>query len=642
MKALMKISFLLLGVTVICWGVYFYSGNRIITRKVLAHYQNDSLKLAAATLLLDNIGDKFAYCKEDIERYDTIFALYDELNKKGETSSEPELAKKCWHTLIQTYGKMKPSLFEREYDRKTLSASFLIDNIDVAFEAWQTAPNFITRDFNLFCRYVLPYRVGNEPIEPKRRKQFEELRSLRDSMFDESRIIKDLYHEFVKVRKYQNSKQMWNYAISLTKSQLEKTRRGSCRHFCEYYVAALRACGIPATIDYVNCWGNRAGGHEWVAVLKDSGAFLAFDALDRKKMKLAYKPAKIYRQTFETQVIDGNARKYVPDYMLNPNRMDVSHLYFNTYDVEIKGSDMKQYKNYPYGVICVFDNKKWVPVDFGKVTDGVFHFQNMIGDVCYMAGFYVNGTFISATEPFVLTKSGEVKLIQCYTKNHVDMRLVRKYPKFTRISSFRKGLLGSKIEVSDDREFSSGRTLITIDELGNEDFFDSTVTVNRPYRYVRFVFDEQKEGNLAEIEFYGKKRGTNVEVLLTGGFSGEPIKQTKTNWTMALDRSFDTYFKKNKGEKGNICLDLGKDNSYEITRVRYVPQTDSNFIVPGNQYRLEYWDNSSWKFFGEQIATDFSLNFSNVPTGRLYILHNLTNGVEERIFTYEDGKQVWW
>lgn len=82
MKALMKISFLLLGVTVICWGVYFYSGNRIITRKVLAHYQNDSLKLAAATLLLDNIGDKFAYCKEDIERYDTIFALYDELNKK--------------------------------------------------------------------------------------------------------------------------------------------------------------------------------------------------------------------------------------------------------------------------------------------------------------------------------------------------------------------------------------------------------------------------------------------------------------------------------------------------------------------------------------------------------------------------------
>ena len=46
------------------------------------------------------------------------------LNKKGENSSEPELAKKCWHTLIQTYGRMKPSLFEREYDRKNFICIF--------------------------------------------------------------------------------------------------------------------------------------------------------------------------------------------------------------------------------------------------------------------------------------------------------------------------------------------------------------------------------------------------------------------------------------------------------------------------------------------------------------------------------------
>lgn len=645
MKTLMKISFLILGVTIICGVMYFYSGDRIIKRKVLAHYQNDSLKLAAATFLLDNIGDKYAYCREDIERYDTIFALYDELNTKGETSSEPELAKKCWHTLIQTYGRMEPSLFKREYDRKTLTASFLIDNIDVAFEAWQTAPNFITRDFDLFCKYVLPYRIGNEPIELERRKQFEELHSLRDSMFDESRIIKDLYHEFVKVRKYQNSKQMWNYAISLTKSQLEKTHRGSCRHFCEYYVATLRACGIPATIDYVNCWGNRAGGHEWVTVLKDSGAFLAFDALDRKKMKLAYKPAKIYRQTFEIQTINKEAKEFVPTYLLNPNRLDVSHLYFNTYDVEIKGTikkSMKLYKGFSYGVICVFDNKQWTPIDFGKVSDGVFHFKNMIGDVCYMAGFYVNGTFIPATDPFILTIKGEVKSIQYHKKSNINMCLTRKYPKFTRISSFRKGLIGSKIDISDHADFSSNKTLMTIEEQDTKDISDSIVAVNRPYRYVQITFADQKEGNLAEIEFYGKKAGTNVEVLLKGKFYGEPTKQTKTNWRMAVDGNFDTYFKKKKGEKGHICLDLGEDNSYKITRIRYVPQTDSNFIIPGNRYRLEYWDNSSWKLFEEQIATDFNLNFSNVPANRLYILHNLTNGVEERIFTYEEGRQIWW
>lgn len=111
---------------------------------------------------------------------------------------------------------------------------------------------------------------------------------------------------------------------------------------------------------------------------------------------------------------------------------------------------------------------------------------------------------------------------------------------------------------------------------------------------------------------------------------------------MAIDGNFDTYFKKKKGEKGNICLDLGVDNPYKITRIRYVPQTDSNFIIPGNRYRLEYWNNASWKLIEEQTATNFDLHFSNVPAHQLYILHNLTSGIEERIFTYEEDKQVWW
>jgi len=31
-----------------------------------------------------------------------------------------------------------------------------------------------------------------------------------------------------------------------------------------------------------------------------------------------------------------------------------------------------------------------------------------------------------------------------------------------------------------------------------------------------------------------------------------------------------------------------------------------------------------------------------VSANGLYILHNLTRGKEERIFTYEHGKQIWW
>lgn len=36
------------------------------------------------------------------------------------------------------------------------------------------------------------------------------------------------------------------------------------------------------------------------------------------------------------------------------------------------------------------------------------------------------------------------------------------------------------------------------------------------------------------------------------------------------------------------------------------------------------------------------LKYDNVPAQALFRLHNRTKGSEERIFTYEDGKQIWW
>jgi hypothetical protein len=45
---------------------------------------------------------------------------------------------------------------------------------------------------------------------------------------------------------------------------------------------------------------------------------------------------------------------------------------------------------------------------------------------------------------------------------------------------------------------------------------------------------------------------------------------------------------------------------------------------------------------GKQVATSALLKYTAVPTGGLYVLHNLSRGKEERIFTYENGEQVWY
>lgn len=46
---------------------------------------------------------------------------------------------------------------------------------------------------------------------------------------------------------------------------------------------------------------------------------------------------------------------------------------------------------------------------------------------------------------------------------------------------------------------------------------------------------------------------------------------------------------------------------------------------------------------GQQTADqDDLLIYKQIPQGTLYWLRNYTRGKEERIFTYEDGIQVWW
>ena len=41
-------------------------------------------------------------------------------------------------------------------------------------------------------------------------------------------------------------------------------------------------------------------------------------------------------------------------------------------------------------------------------------------------------------------------------------------------------------------------------------------------------------------------------------------------------------------------------------------------------------------------VTTIKLEYTEVPSGGLYFLRNLTRGKEERIFTYVDGEQVFW
>lgn len=78
-----------------------------------------------------------------------------------------------------------------------------------------------------------------------------------------------------------------------------------------------------------------------------------------------------------------------------------------------------------------------------------------------------------------------------------------------------------------------------------------------------------------------------------------------------------------------------------LSEIQFYPRTDDNAISIGDTYELFYWDNH-WISLGQQVAAHSVLTYKDVPKNALLWLRNKTKGVEERPFTYENNKQIWW
>jgi len=69
---------------------------------------------------------------------------------------------------------------------------------------------------------------------------------------------------------------------------------------------------------------------------------------------------------------------------------------------------------------------------------------------------------------------------------------------------------------------------------------------------------------------------------------------------------------------------------------------EKTYFTSGKKYELFYWKDE-WKLLGSSIASEKPLVFEKVPAGSLYwLVPEGSDKEEERIFTIEDGKQVFW
>ena len=157
-----------------------------------------------------------------------------------------------------------------------------------------------------------------------------------------------------------------------------------------------------------------------------------------------------------------------------------------------------------------------------------------------------------------------------------------------------------------------------------------------PFRYVRYMGPEKGHCNVAEIEFYE----AGGLLPLSGRIIGTPgcyQQDGSHEYTNAFDGNTETSFDYTEPYGGWTGLDLG--TSKVIDKIIYTPANRDNYVRSLDE--LSYCTKRGWRTLGQQTAMLDSLVYRRVPKGALLLLQNHTRGNQERIFVYEEGKQVW-
>lgn len=622
--------------------------NRKELEKVLHYYRinlADSLKYKAACFLIENIP---FYTYSDSEQSDNYKSYYTWLKK-----SKDKTPQQVVDSIKKIYGPMKEPSKKR--DIMEIDSAYLCHNIDWAFKVWQEQPWGKNISFETFCEYLLPYRIGDEPLAYWRETYYEKYNSLLDSLrMSDSLDIEDpvvaanyLISKLPDKSYYYTS--VTPYPFGHIGPEYVQYLSGTCREVTDFGVYLFRALGIPCAIDFVPVRSYINAGHFWLTTWNKDGEEYMTDfpqKLRPVRKNWWYRwddSSKVYRYTFSVnRDLYEQMAKYgeeVYPFWRLPKFADVTYGYGYNFKKELVIPLEKQYKTKRSGKIaylCVSDRDRWTPVDWTAYDAGHLAFQYVRNGSFMRVATYENGTLCFLTDPFYVDKqSNEI----CYYPAGKEKEDVVLYAKcdIGRENMFRDRMIGGVFEGSNHPDFSEKDTLFIIQ--GRPNRLNTTVKSwsDKEYRYLRYFGPPKSACNIAEVAFYEK----NDTVALSGKIIGTPgcYQHDGTHeYTNVFDGKTWTSFDYHQPTGGWAGLDLGR--KVRVDRIVYTPRNRDNYVRPDDLYELFYCD-KDWKSAGKIKATADSLVFRDIPVNTVLLLRNHTRGLDERIFIYENGSQLW-
>jgi len=596
--------------------------NRSELEKVLLHYQDEPEKLAAVRFLIRNMPRWYGYEGPLLDSIRPILAQ----GAKNRFIPKVDVAK--WQGVSFYSSAKKP-------DVQNMTACYLIENIDLAFEVYRKYPWNRNLPFEEFCELILPYRIGDEPLTAWRKMYYERYVPLLDSLYlngtDVVEACRILAGELKKESYYYNT----DFSLPRLGGEfLLDNRIGYCRESCDITVYAMRACGIPVAIDFYPYSPEYQQGHMWCAVRDTTGRFLPFwytqFEANREMKDDGRKKGKVYRYCFGMQpepIFGITATQAVPSLFKNRFIQDVTNNYSGTNEVPVPLWENRESLAY----LGVFDRGEWVPIDIAtnKGEKAVFH--DVEPDNIYMPLMQGDNGLVAAGNPFILKKDG-VHLL-CPDTNRMEMvRITRKMPLMPLFRNILKDMIGGRFEVACRRDFKDAIVLYEIADTLKSNLIEAIPLQKGEYRYVRYVAPPGYRLELAELAIYSDRNAEQPIDLLP-----LPEMIPVYNPEDVTDGNILTYINLQDSSCA-IGFDMGKMVS--IGKIIFSPRNDDNFVWTGDEYELFYFSGTEgWKSLGRQTAKGRELYY-RIPNNSLLWLRDLTKGKEEQVFFAENGEQV--
>lgn len=605
-------------------------------QRVLDHCKDDSLKYRAAVFLIENLP---FHSTRDASSMDAQLKLY-ELHGTGRYTPQQVL-----DSVTKTYGRLNPRELKQKSD-VNISPEYLIENIDWAFKVWREQPWGKQIPFNLFCEYILPYRVGDERLMSWRKKVYEQYNPLLDSV---RKLPQSEDPLFVSKALFDSLRKEPVYFTGLFEPsphigpKVVEWHSGSCKELTDLLLYVYRAVGLPCAKDIMLMRGNRNAPHSWNAMFDSKGNFYYFTLLDN--MTAPGNPdaywdpkGKVYRETFTlnrqmVEALDTPPEK-LPATFRYPCMEDVTAAYAGKQNHTVSIDNGNIYPPAKEGellYLCSSCKMDWIPLAWCKVHHGKAVFTNVEGLMAFRLASFEGDSLRMRSDPFILDRpTGDIRFLSPQQKQ-VSITVFHKFPLYLDGVSGR--MIGGVFEGSNDSRFRHTDTLYVVKDRPMRLITTVYSGNKKTYRFVRYRGKDGSHCNVAEIAFFDENGQP-----LQGHVIGTPGGASDHDYTQAVDGDPYTAFDYPNANGGWVGLDL--KTPHIVHSIVYSPRNRDDYIRRGDHYELFYCD-KSWKSAGVQTAISDSLTF-RVPAETLLYLKNHSRGQDERIFEYRDGIQIFW